>query len=239
MARARNIKPGFYKNEDLAECSIWARFIFPGLWMLADREGRMEDRPKRMKAELLPFDGADMDVLLTELHDRGFIHRYVNSEGRFIQIMKFSEHQSPHYSEKSSVIKPPPLPEFSECQQCIEGAENREHSKNDPGMMDGSQPPDILIPDSLIPESLKQPTRSGSKKPPPLAIPEWIPREQWDAWLEARTKLKKPPTDFAKRLAISKLNDLREAGHHPAAVLAQSAFNGWSGLFPVKEQRHG
>ena len=35
MARARNIKPGFYKNEDLAECSLTARFIFPGLWMLA------------------------------------------------------------------------------------------------------------------------------------------------------------------------------------------------------------
>src|SRR6185369_15871620 len=29
MARARNIKPGLYKNEDLAECSLAARLLFP------------------------------------------------------------------------------------------------------------------------------------------------------------------------------------------------------------------
>lgn len=107
MARARSIKPGLYKNEDLAECSVWARYIWPGLWMLADREGRLEDRPKRIKAELLPFDNADMDKLLQELHDGGFLVRYQNEEGRFIQILKFKEHQSPHFTEKASVIDPP------------------------------------------------------------------------------------------------------------------------------------
>lgn len=107
MARARNIKPGFYKNEDLAECSVWARLIFPGLWMLADRDGRLEDRPKRIKAELLPFDSENVDPLLNELQARGFLVRYRNSDGSFIQISKFSDHQTPHYSEKPSVIKPP------------------------------------------------------------------------------------------------------------------------------------
>ena len=61
--------------------------------------------------------------------------------------------------------------------------------------------------------------------------PNWVPKEQWDAWVEGR---KKTPTNFAKRIAVSKLESLREQGHHPAAVLAQSAFNGWTGLFPVK-----
>jgi len=35
--RARNIKPGFFSNEDLAECSPWSRLCFAGLWLLADR----------------------------------------------------------------------------------------------------------------------------------------------------------------------------------------------------------
>lgn len=86
MARARNIKPGFYRNEDLAECSIWARHIFPGLWMLADREGRLEDRPKRIRAEILPFDMVDVDPLLNELAARGFIGRYEVNGKRWIQI---------------------------------------------------------------------------------------------------------------------------------------------------------
>jgi len=33
-----------------------ARLLYPGLWMLADREGRLEDRPLRIKAEILPYD---------------------------------------------------------------------------------------------------------------------------------------------------------------------------------------
>lgn len=86
MARARNIKPGFYRNEDLAECSIWARHIYPGLWMLADREGRLEDRPKRIRAELLPFDMVDVEPLLEELAVRGFIDRYEQDGKRYILV---------------------------------------------------------------------------------------------------------------------------------------------------------
>lgn len=66
-------------------------------------------------------------------------------------------------------------------------------------------------------------------------LPDWIPREQWHAWIEARTKRKHPPTDWALRMAIAKLADLREQGHQPAALLARSAFNGWSDFFPEKE----
>jgi len=102
MARARNIKPGFFKNEDLAECSVWARLLFPGLWMLADREGRIEDRPKRIKGEIFPFDAVDVDPLLEELSKWGFIRRYVADGKRCIQINNFSAHQSPHATEKDS-----------------------------------------------------------------------------------------------------------------------------------------
>lgn len=157
MSRARNIKPGFYKNEDLAECSVWARFIFPGLWMLADREGRLEDRPKRIKAELLAFDSQDVEPLLVELAARGFLVRYRNADGSFIQITKFLTHQSPHYSEKKSVIKAPALPEIaaSICAE-IPGA-LPEVSGKVVHIKRGSQPPDSLNPDSLNPDTGEKP----------------------------------------------------------------------------------
>jgi hypothetical protein len=110
MARARNIKPGFYKNEDLAECSILARLIYPGLWMLADREGRLEDRPKRIKGELLPYDNADVDKLLGELERWGLIIRYEADGNRYIAIPKFLQHQNPHHREAESIIPPPNCP---------------------------------------------------------------------------------------------------------------------------------
>lgn len=170
MARARNIKPGFYKNEDLAECSIWARFIFPGLWMLADREGRLEDRPKRIKGELLPFDSQDAEPLLAELEARGFIERY-EVEGRsFIQITAFSKHQNPHHREPESAIPSPQSPRLSsdgtnQKPEALNGC--KEHKargkpeagpRQDPPKSDlegGVNPADSLIPDSgfLIPDS--------------------------------------------------------------------------------------
>jgi len=109
MPRARNLKPGFFANEDLAECSVEARLCFAGLWTLADREGRLEDRPKRIKGELFRFDSIEVEPLLAELEAHGFVVRYEIDGERFIQISMFKKHQTPHYSEKPSAIKPPPL----------------------------------------------------------------------------------------------------------------------------------
>jgi hypothetical protein len=174
MARARNIKPGLYKNDELAECSIWARFIFPGLWMLADREGRLEDRPKKIKAELLPFDGADADELLQELADHKFILRYTNEDGAFIQIRTFKAHQNPHYSEKPSVIKPPSLPEF----QSIDGEGFQESPgalQGEPCLNEGVKPADSLFIDSLIPDSPNpDPLHSRSKERKTSGILRWF-----------------------------------------------------------------
>ncbi|WP_198320783.1 HNH endonuclease [Azohydromonas aeria] len=107
MARARNIKTGFFKNEDLAECSPWARLLFIGLWQLADREGRLEDRPKRIKAELFAFDSIDAEPLLAELERFGFVLRYQVKDMRLIQVVNFAKHQNPHHREPASEFPPP------------------------------------------------------------------------------------------------------------------------------------
>lgn len=86
MARARNIKPGFFANEKLAECDPLARLLFAGLWCLADREGRLEDRPKRIRAEVLPYDICDAEALLEQLKEHGFILRYESCGSRYIQV---------------------------------------------------------------------------------------------------------------------------------------------------------
>jgi hypothetical protein len=99
--RARNIKPGFFKNEDLAKCSPFARILFAALWCLADKDGRLEDRPARIKAEALPYDPVDVDQLLGELYAGEFICRYTARCKRVIQVVNFPNHQSPHRDERS------------------------------------------------------------------------------------------------------------------------------------------
>ena len=106
--RARYIKPGLYKNEHLAECDPLTRLLFTGLWCMADREGRLEDRPKRIKAELLPYDDGDVDAMLNDLVKYGFIQRYEVDGHRFIQVSNFTKHQRTHTNEVQSTIPEPP-----------------------------------------------------------------------------------------------------------------------------------
>ena len=108
MSRIRYIKPGFFKNELLAECDPLARILFAGLWTEADRDGRLEDRPKRLKAALLPYDDCDPDALLEQLHQRGFIKRYVVDETCYIAMPTWYAHQRPHKDEHSRGLPAPP-----------------------------------------------------------------------------------------------------------------------------------
>lgn len=108
MSRSRIIKPGFFTNDRLAEVSPLGRILFAGLWTMADRKGRLEDRPKRIKAEILPFDNANVERLLTDLEARGFITRYSVAGDHFIAVTSFEKHQNPHIREAESTIPAPP-----------------------------------------------------------------------------------------------------------------------------------
>lgn len=108
MARTRNLKPGFFTNDLLAEIEPLGRLLFQGLWCIADREGRLHDRPKKIKVEILPYDDCDVDGILSKLATFGFILRYEIAGGRYIQINNFVKHQNPHHMETVSLI--PPIP---------------------------------------------------------------------------------------------------------------------------------
>src|SRR5690242_18895839 len=108
MARMRTIKPGFLTNDVLAEVEPLGRIQFAGLWTLADRAGRLEDRPRKIKVEVLLYDDCDIEGLLTQLAERCFILRYAANNTRFIQILAFDKHQCPNIKETPSTIPPPP-----------------------------------------------------------------------------------------------------------------------------------
>ncbi len=107
MARARTIKPGFFKSEQLAACSSDARLLFAGLWTIADRAGRLEYRPLRIKAELFPYHAVDIEKLVAELEEQELLLRYTATKITFVQITGFTKHQRPHPKEPPSEIPEP------------------------------------------------------------------------------------------------------------------------------------
>lgn len=203
--RARSIKPSICDNEVLGTADLAYTVLFERLWMMADREGRLEDRPLRIKAQAFPYrDGLDVDPLLNWLSEKGFIQRYAVADKSYIQVSTFAKHQSPHVKEAPSTIPAPDSP----------GASTR-------------QAPEIPAPAALTPSSLTPDSglltadssslRSHSSAAPPVA------RERDDAaqtvfvhwqqvWNHPSTKLdRKRRKRIEARLKDFSTDQLRDA----------------------------
>lgn len=202
MARARNIKPGFFKNADLVELPIAARLLFVGLWTLADRAGRLEDRPKQIKMELFPADAVDVDACLDGLQQWGFVVRYEIGGKRLLQVVNFDRHQNPHRDEKVSAL---PAPDGSlDVPPTKHGA-----STVQARCKDGSDTVPIgLIPDSLIPDSRNltaEPLTEQPARKRAMPAPDDVDAQVWADWLQLRKAKSAPVTatviDGARREA--------------------------------------
>lgn len=69
-----------------------------------------------------------------------------------------------------------------------------------------------------------------------ISIPDWLPEDLLQNFKEHRVKMKKPMTDEAVRLFITKLSSFKEAGHDPVECINRSILNGWAGVFEPKDQ---
>ena len=69
-----------------------------------------------------------------------------------------------------------------------------------------------------------------------FSLPDFISPKVWNDYLEMRQIIKKPATQAAQKQAIKKLTKLRDQGDDPDAILEQSIFNSWQGLFPIKKE---
>ncbi|MGE5522595.1 MAG: hypothetical protein ACM3SS_02690 [Rhodospirillaceae bacterium] len=185
MARARNLKPGLFKNEVLGTRDPLLSLLFEGLWCLADKEGRLEDRPLRIKAEIFPYrDGLDVNRLLTELSRLEFIRRYAAGAKRYIQVIEFRKHQAPHHTEKPSEI-----PALNESQGHVSYDDLHAHEGiTDESRLDTRETPSdslVLIPDSLTPDSLipdSLPSSAGASPAPARKREPAKTTETWNAY---------------------------------------------------------
>jgi len=180
MPRIRYLKPEFFTDEDLAELPFQTRLTFAGLWCHADKAGRLEDRPKYLKAMIFPYDKVDIEKELTLLSNPKlnggypFIIRY-RSEGRsYIEIPSWDYHQKPHHTEVESKIPPaPPLKEIKD-------------KGNGECLNDSTELSNVSI-------TVKKPLKSTDHYNCPLFKEFWnyYPRKEakgkaWEEWLKIR-----------------------------------------------------
>jgi hypothetical protein len=93
MARIRTIKPDFWTDEKLTECSVTARLLFIATWNFADDQGNLDRSPKQLKARAFPIDNIDCEPLLQELMAQGVLIEYSVNDKKYLHIQKFKDHQ--------------------------------------------------------------------------------------------------------------------------------------------------
>lgn len=254
MPRARNLKPGFFKDAKVVACSFPARLLFEGLWCLADYKGRLKYVPIEIKMELFPADDVDVESLIGELTDQGLIQIYRDHSGSaLVQVTNFELHQNPHQNERFGKDKKP-LPCLPGPDECLpDESTEKSHTKQE--VEDAlrvlreyseSNPADslLLIPDSCTstegvspdgdspgdesPDSEK-PKRFVASK---IELPDEVNHDAWLEWCAFRSKRRKPVSEDA---AVKQIKLLRE---HTKPVQQQivdhSIQNDYQGLFEPK-----
>jgi hypothetical protein len=202
--RARNLKPSLFRNELLAVEDPLYTLVFEGLWCLADRSGRLEDRPAKIHLEINPgraFDGTTRS--LEWLAVNGFIERYESGGTKYIQVVNFSKHQNPHCKEPASTI---PAPDSHSASPVQAG----------------------LIPDSglLTPDS---PNRASAQS---VELHASLPTDAWDEWIEFRRTKRWPcdATTLKKQLNLL----AKHSTDVQREMLDTSINSGWQGVFAPK-----
>jgi hypothetical protein len=93
-------------------------------------------------------------------------------------------------------------------------------------------------------DTLPSPNRHSDRhkasvaKTAPFVLPEWVPVQEWNDWIEMRKLLKKPATRAAVQLALSKLEKWADEGQNPKLILEQSILHSWQGLFPLRVENN-
>lgn len=113
MPRIRSVKPSFLRHEGLQELeeshpTARVMLVFLGLWMVADKAGRFEWRPKTLKLDILPFLDYDLGASLELLREAGFVSRYTTAGKSYGVVLNFTKHQ--RISGKEA-LEPPKFPE--------------------------------------------------------------------------------------------------------------------------------
>lgn len=183
MARSRNIKPGFFSDAELCECDIWVRMLFAGLWTLADREGRLLDKPKQIGIDLFPRDRLDINAGLNDLAEHGLIVRYEVNGVEIIQVKNFAKHQNPHKEERASILPAQGSDDVLDA-STEEAPDFMPKNPVQNGKKPGANPADssLLIPDSPIADT-------GFPDDPPTPRPRGAvvdaPYALWSAFCDA------------------------------------------------------
>ena len=232
MAEGRMLKKNVSNSRRLSQLQTdSARMLWTWIIPYLDVEGRFYASPDMIKSTVVPrlktFTEENIEAYLQDMASAGLVVLYQFDGELYLQYRKFNDFQK---LRKDHEGQPLPAP-------------------NDKGALvidllpTNSGPTTDQLHTNYIPTTAKvklsKVKLSKDNKGPDIEIPSWIPKEQWDGFIQMRKEIKKPLTGRAVKIAITTLLDLRNRGHDPGKVLDQSTMGKWQGLFELKSGGNG
>lgn len=214
LARIRTVKPEFWTDDRLGECSVSARLLFIATWNFADDKGGLARSAKQLKAQAFPYDNLDCEPLVQELLKVGVLIEYEVCGKKYLHIKGFCIHQKIDNPAKPRV--PIYVPEAS--------------------------PPRVLPESSPSPSASslgregKRKGREGKNKSAAEAavvvLHETLPTEEWEQWITLRRKRRWPTDEVTLRKQLGVLQDRDTESQRQ--IINASINAGWQGLFPPR-----
>jgi hypothetical protein len=240
VSRIRSIHPGLWTDEAFVSLSPFARLLFMGVWNECDDMGSFEWAPLKLKMRLLPADAVDAAGLLAELSDVGAVIRYEHGGKPYGAVRNFCQYQRPKkpnsvYPQTEEVrawvntgARSTRDGEQAVPHQLPTGGEKSRQMEEEGGDKETS---------SGKPEGSKARKRAASAPDKPkFEVPDWIPAEPWQAFVDMRRALEAGPKKIAFTVGAAKgivaeLEKFRDQGHDIGAILMKSAINSYRGVF--------
>ena len=199
-----------------------ARMLFVHFVLVADDLGNAEASDLFIRRRLLPHGTTPSAIatLLSELGDADLIRVYENADKRYVHIPRFR--QRLRYTKSAHPRPPANL----ECKEIIKLLEKKSDLS----------PAEVSPESDRSPQKRREVKRSEEKKTKggAFALPDWVPEDAWNGFIEMRRKARKDPTDRAKQLLVDELQRLRDAGNDPRAVIDSATRHGWLSFYPPK-----
>ena len=106
MLRSRLIHPGVAYNEALAELDYGLQLLYERLWMMADRNGRFEYRPEKIRSIAFPTFRGNITEAIEVLCATGLIRRYEVDGKAYGDIPDFSSTKTPIRARRGLDLPP-------------------------------------------------------------------------------------------------------------------------------------
>lgn len=185
-------------------------------------------------------------AMLNELVEAGYVTRIQQKAGggKFAQV-DYLVSEVPHGTEVNESSPDPAQPEAAPHTGSPEAAKP-ETVKPLPAQPDTAQPhpanPTLTSTESKQvlskariekPKARARPADPGFD-PTSVELPGWLDRDDWLRWCKYRKAIRRSLTEDAVRLQLLDLDEARQAGVKPSAIIDRSISNGWTGLFLPK-----